>query len=106
MGLEFELHAHGKGPEQFSSTAGGIVLEIYPARSAQDITNKTRLGLHVASVDDTVESLRSINFEIVSELKDSEWGRRAIVRDFDGHAIEFMASPKCEISGRRLAKLR
>ena len=37
--------------------------------------------------------LADLDVEIVTPAKDSEWGRRAVVRDLDGHAVELTTPP-------------
>jgi len=93
MGLVFTKHAHGTGPEHYSSSVCDFVFEIYPSRDENDVTNNTRIGFNVDSVDEVVDMLREIDAEIVSNPKDSEWGRRAVVRDFDGHTVELLTPP-------------
>ena len=88
MGLKFTLHSHGTGPEHYSTEANQVVFEIYPASKRYPPTTSTRFGFAVPSVDDTMRSLADRGAEIVSQPKDSEWGRRAVVKDFDGHFIE------------------
>ena len=41
-----------------------------------------------ASVDAAVMRLQEIGVEVISTPKDSPWGRRAVVDDFDGHRVE------------------
>ena len=93
MGLLFTKHSHGNGPEHYSSSVCDFVFEIYPSRDENDVTINTRIGFNVDSVDDIVNMLLEIGVEIVSKPKDSEWGRRAVVRDFDGHAVELLTPP-------------
>lgn len=90
MGLSFEKHRHGKGPEHYSTENYGFVFEIYPAK-ADKSTTATRFGFRVTDIDGLVASIKGIGAEIVSEPSDSEWGRRAVVRDFDGHTIELLS---------------
>ena len=43
---------------------------------------------NVESVDDSLELLVELDIEVISAAKDSPWGRRAVVRDLDGHTVE------------------
>lgn len=95
LGLTFDKHRHGSGPEHFVCEQGGIVFEIYPRNGETDATTATRLGFRVLSVDDIVEKLRQAGAEIVSAPRDSPWGRRAVVADPDGHRVE-LAEPASE----------
>jgi len=90
MGMVFARHAHGKGPEHYASEVGGFVFEIYPQRNDQDVTTNTRIGFNVDDVDGIVEMLRKLDSEILTEPRDSQWGRRAVVKDFDGHTVELV----------------
>ena len=95
LGIKFERHSHGKGPKHYASETGGFVFEIYPQRDgpATDTAN-TRLGFIVNSVDECLELLSTLNIKIVAPAKDSEWGRRAVVRDLDGHTVELVTPSK------------
>jgi lactoylglutathione lyase len=88
LGLSFVAEKHGAGPEHFAAELGGTVLEIYPRQAVEGISGPARIGFRVMSVDDTVRKLRSLGEHVVSGPKDSAWGRRAILRDPDGHRVE------------------
>lgn len=90
LGLHFELHAHGKGPEHHASSQGGFTLEIYPLVAGQAPTTSTRIGFQVASVDALLPGLVTLGATIVSPAADSQWGRRAVVKDLDGHLVELV----------------
>ena len=92
IGMRFERHSHGKGPEHYASETHGFVFEIYP-QSNDAATNHTRIGFNVESVDDALELLSALEVEVVSPAKDSKWGRRAVVRDLDGHTVELVTPP-------------
>ena len=93
LGTVFERHAHGKGPEHYASETNGFVFEIYPLKDGCGGTSETRLGLNVDSVDDALQMLEELDVEIVTPAKDSQWGRRAVVRDLDGHTVELVTPP-------------
>ena len=93
IGIPFELHAHGKGPKHYASETCGFVFEIYPQRDDSSTTTNTRIGFNVASVDDCLDLLAKLNVDVVSAAKDSQWGRRAVVRDLDGHTVELVTPP-------------
>ena len=98
IGMLFERHSHGKGPEHYASETCGFVFEIYPQRNESAKTTKTRLGFSVNSVDRVLTLLESLDVEVVSPAKDSQWGRRAVVRDLDGHTVELVTPPDREES--------
>jgi catechol 2,3-dioxygenase-like lactoylglutathione lyase family enzyme len=93
MGLAFTLHAHGSGPQHYSSEVSGLVFELYPLTAKSSPTAGTRIGFKVDSVDEIVRLLLEIGAIIVAPPADSEWGRRAVVKDFDGHTVE-LVTPK------------
>jgi len=88
LGLSFIKHSHGSGPEHLACEMGPVVFEIYPRKDAADSTVRTRVGFRVRSVDAAIEKLQKTGVTIVSPPKDSPWGRRAVVDDFDGHRVE------------------
>lgn len=90
MGMLFVRHSHGNGPEHYASDICGFVFEIYPQRNADDGTTNTRLGFNVDDVDGVIDLLREIDVTIVTQPTDTEWGRRAVVKDFDGHTVELV----------------
>jgi hypothetical protein len=90
MGLLFTRHAHGSGPEHYTSEVSGLVFEIYPLTARTQPTTGTRIGFRVDSVDEIVPALSRLGAEIVAAPADSEWGRRAVVKDLDGHVVELV----------------
>jgi predicted enzyme related to lactoylglutathione lyase len=102
MGLLFDLHSHGDGPAHYASNAYGFVLEIYPQRDPDCDTTNVRIGFSVDDVDLVVSMLRGIGAVIVLEPRDTEWGRRAAAKDFDGHTVELLTPPdrQCEITNQ------
>ena len=90
MGMNFVLHSHGKGPEHYAAELPGFVFEIYPEAKHSAPTTGARIGFRVAELDRVVENLAELGGEIVSAAKQSPWGRRAVMRDLDGHTIELL----------------
>src|SRR3954467_3754153 len=84
LGLRVSQHRHGKGPEHLSAELGSAVFEIYPAVGGES-TLWTRVGFQVASLDEVLTALADYAGAVVSPAKDSEWGRRAVLADPDGH---------------------
>jgi lactoylglutathione lyase len=93
LGLLLVLERHGNGPEHYSSSVNGFVLELYPLAAGGAATTATRLGFNVDSVDELVPLVRESGAEVVSGPHDSPWGRRAVVRDLDGHTVERITPP-------------
>ena len=90
IGLAFTLHAHGSGPEHYASECNGLVFELYPVSPKSSPTAGTRIGFSVKSVDDVVTRLSKLGAIVVTPPSASEWGRRAVVKDFDGHIVELI----------------
>ncbi len=92
LGLSFVQEQHGTGPVHFSCERGGTVMELYPGKPGQAPerlnAGATMLGFSVESVDAALEKLKVLDVKVVTEPKDSPWGRRMVVLDPDGRAIE------------------
>lgn len=87
IGLSFHDEQHGKGPRHYAATLAGTVFEIYPQQGAELIGN-LRLGFDVQSLDQTLTTIRRRNVTVLSEPRDSPWGRRAVVSDPNGNRVE------------------
>lgn len=96
LGLTFTKHHHGNGPEHYACEASDCVFEIYPRRNDKESTTGIRLGFRVADVDSLINKLAEAGVRRVTEPADSEWGRRAVVEDPDGHRVE-LTSQKVEL---------
>jgi len=91
LGLQFSHHRHGNGPEHLTAELpGGAVFELYPISSDGASTLGTRIGFRVPSVDAALAALSDYPNAIVTPARDSEWGRRAVVADPDGHRVELI----------------
>ncbi len=90
LGLQFSRHRHGQGPEHFAAELPGGVFEIYPLAPGGAPTTGTRIGFRVASVDVALAALTDYPAAVISPAKDSEWGRRAVIADPDGHRVELV----------------
>ena len=90
LGLHFHEEQHGKGPVHWAAEVEGFVLEIYPARSLTDVDQSTRLGFEMDDATSVVASLQNQGITILNELKQTQWGLRAVVKDSDGRAVELL----------------
>ena len=90
LGLTFRRHKHGMGAEHYACELPSLVFEIYPDSGVT--SSGARVGFSVPELDSTVDALRDAGFRIIAEPKDSPWGRRAVVRDPDGHSVELTES--------------
>lgn len=95
LGMTFQEEQHGSGPVHWAADINGIVLEIYPAKSKNEVDAGTRLGFNVHDAATVLNALRLSNVKIVSELKQTESGLRAVVRDSDGRSVELV---QCDAS--------
>ena len=89
-GIEFREEQHGNGPIHWAATLNGLVLEVYPAKSVEDVDNTTRLGFEFENIAAIVSTMRSSGIEIVQDLRESEWGLQAVARDPDGRSVELV----------------
>lgn len=90
LGIGFEQEQHGTGPAHWAAEIGGLVLEVYPAKSAEEVCRSTRLGFEVDNIGSLVERLRSAGAVIVNDVKPSQWGLRVVARDPDGRSVELV----------------
>jgi predicted enzyme related to lactoylglutathione lyase len=90
LGLKFSRHRHGGGPEHLAAELAGTVFELYPLAPDGPSTLGTRIGFRVESVDAALAALADCPGAIITPAKDSEWGRRAVVADPDGHRVELL----------------
>ncbi|WP_071527356.1 VOC family protein [Nodosilinea nodulosa] len=91
LGLQFSRHRHDDGPEHFAAELPGDgVFELYPLASNGASTLGIRIGFRVPSVDAAIAALSDYPAALVTPARDSEWGRRAVVADPDGHRVELI----------------
>lgn len=88
LGLSFNKHRHGNGPEHYAAELEGCTFEIYPLAADRPPTTETRIGFAVEEVEVTFSELLRAGGESISKPWLSDWGPRAVVRDLDGHRIE------------------
>jgi predicted enzyme related to lactoylglutathione lyase len=84
LGLRFQEEQHGKGPVHWAAEVDGVVMEIYPAHSPDEVDGAARLGFEVDEVESVLALLRDQGGEVVSDLKQTPWGLRAVVKDPNG----------------------
>lgn len=95
LGLLIRKHSHG-GPEHYTAVVAGFVFEIYPLTAQSGPTTSTRIGFNVDDVDSLIPGVVALGAEVISPVKESEWGRRAVVKDLDGHTVELLTPPNRE----------
>jgi lactoylglutathione lyase len=90
IGLEFVKHRHGTGLEHLSAEMDGCTFELYPISEDSKLTLGTRIGFYVHRLDDILSELSGNPGVVISPVKDSPWGRRAVIVDPDGHKVELL----------------
>lgn len=91
LGLQFQPEQHGSGPVHYSTDLGGVIVELYPLTANAPPTSSTRLGFTIDNLDEKLLTLEAMGVKIVTQPKETAWGRRAIVKDWDGHTIELVS---------------
>lgn len=86
LGITFDRHRHGNGPEHLAAVLTGCVLEFYPTTSSA--IQPIRFGVKAPNLDAAIPSFQDTPEAIISPPKPSPWGRRAVLQEPDGHKIE------------------
>ncbi|WDI40410.1 VOC family protein [Bremerella sp. P1] len=92
LGLHFTQEQHGKGPLHWASEINGFVMEIYPAKSPEQVDASTSVGLDVSDIKKTIAQLTALEATIVQQPKEFDWGIQAIVKDPDGRSVILVES--------------
>ena len=92
LGMLFGKEKHGNGPEHYSSGNDGFVFEIYPLKNLEQATSSTRFGLNIDAVDEYIPTIIKLGGEIIEGPHNTKWGRRAVIKDLDGHKVELLCS--------------
>lgn len=87
LGISFAEEKHGDGPSHLSARVGDVVLELYPLPADAVPDAGTRLGFAVPNLDAVLARLGT---SVVSGPRETEWGRRAVLRDPDGRRVELV----------------
>ena len=93
LGLRFERHRHGSGPEHYAAQAGEAVFEIYPLGDADETPTLPRLGFTVDALPEALAAAEANGGSLAAPAKPSPWGFRAVVSDPDGRKVELVESP-------------
>jgi len=89
LGLTLAEEQHGTGPIHYAGKISDLVFEVYPLADGDvPVDTTTRLGFAVADLTKVVEELKASGSPVVEQPKATAWGRRAVVRDPDGRAVE------------------
>jgi uncharacterized glyoxalase superfamily protein PhnB len=92
VGFSFVQEQHGSGAIHYSCELNGTVIEIYPGEPGEAPNRKqagaTMLGFRVDSLDTVLEILQNIGANVLTNPQTSQWGKRMVVEDPDGRAVE------------------
>jgi len=89
LGITFQNHRHGNGPEHCAAELGKLVFEIYPLPAGiPEADTTTRLGFEVENLDELIPKLAQAGWTIAATPAHNEWGYSAIVKDLDGRKVE------------------
>ena len=86
LGMTFDRHRHGNGPEYLGAEDAASAFELYPLATGAT-ADTAGLGLAVANLAATSAALKAAGFA-PGETADRPWGRTLVVRDPDGRRIE------------------
>ena len=84
LGLRFERHAHGSGPEHYAHEDERGVLELYPAKGPGDATG---LGFASSELDALFVRFDAAGYR-PQAIRQNPWGRTFVVRDPDDRRVE------------------
>ncbi|MEL6256352.1 MAG: VOC family protein [Bacteroidota bacterium] len=97
LGFQFQYHKHDKGPFHYAHEEEDFVFEIYPLKKGQETADSSlRMGFTIEELENTLTKLRQTKWRIISEARNSEWGKFAIIQDLDGRKVELKESFFCE----------
>lgn len=89
----FEIHKHGSGAEHLAGrcSKGSALLEIYPLGEHQTPTTSVRIGFSMDAIDPYIDRLLAAGGKIIELPHDSQWVRRAVFQDPEGHKVELVS---------------
>lgn len=97
LGLPLEEERHDDGPVHFACELGPVHFALYasppgqaPGRTAG---GATQLGFRVESLERALAAARAAGAPVVVEPQEVPWGRRVVVLDPDGRAVELNEAP-------------
>ena len=89
LGFSFVYHNHENGPFHYSTNINGVIFEIYPlTKSMTKADGSLRLGFDIENLENKLEELRKTDWNIISEIKETQWGNCSIIQDLDGRKVE------------------
>jgi lactoylglutathione lyase len=95
LGIRLTEERHGQGPAHYAGQVGPVVLEVYPLPEGGVADRTTRVGFTVADLGRVLDAVRAGGWPVVTPPKETPWGRRAVVHDPDGRAVELYQQGGC-----------
>ncbi|MEO7995023.1 MAG: VOC family protein [bacterium] len=97
LGLSLEAEDHGEGPVHWSCEIGAAHFAIFEGTEGQAPKRHegggTMIGFRVDSLDAALARLEPLEIRMIYPPHDAPWGRRAVVLDPDGRAVELNETP-------------
>ena len=93
LGVDFEAHPGGPSVGDADGCRIAIVAATSGDAAGPGVGGTTMPGFEVESIEDAVERLREMGRKILREPESLSWGRRAVVSDPDGRAVELIERP-------------
>jgi catechol 2,3-dioxygenase-like lactoylglutathione lyase family enzyme len=98
LGVSLAEEQHGSGPVHYAAELGDAVFELYPGKPGaapeRTAAGATLLGFRVDDLDGALAAVRASGAPVVSAPAETPWGRRAVVLDPDGRAVELKQAPQ------------
>lgn len=92
LGITLEEEVHDSGPVHYAGEVGGAHFAIYESSPGEAPSlrtgGSTQVGFQVADLDDALRWVHERGAQVLIEPQDVPWGRRALVLDPDGRAVE------------------
>lgn len=89
LGLKFDYHRHETGPFHYAAEHEGLVFEIYPlTKSMKKADGSLRFGFDIDNLEELMQHIRNSDWVIKTMLRETAWGKVAIIQDLDGRKIE------------------
>lgn len=90
LGLRFETEQHGAGPPHLATDVGGVVVELYPAPSADGCADPLTIGLTAPDLDGIEQHLQAAGHHV--ERVDG--GTTIAATDPDGRRVRISPSDR------------
>ncbi len=93
LGVDFDEQPGGRSVGDAGACRMAIVAATSGDAAGPGVGGTTMPGFEIESLEDSVERLRGMGRRILREPETLSWGRRAVVSDPDGRAVELIERP-------------